>query len=333
MRRIPRAVGDPRLAQRRPELSQHFLRSAEVARQLVRRLPFPPASLVVEAGAGDGLITEALADAGYRVIAVEKDARLFAALQRRLAGRTNVACHCADILEFPSPRTPYYAVSNVPYGITAALIRTLLHAARPPDGAALIVQREAAEKFAGTPRETLFSLLWKPYYEIAIACAIPRRDFVPPPRVGSALLLMQRRDVPLIAAAGTRAYRSFVATALGHGSADVAPALRRYLTSRQIKRLAHDLGFAATARTSQLTFDQWLSIFRFVEHECLGHDPTRRTPRCDRHRCGPFSADHSSHVILSNAKDLPRLAPRLCAQHRPTPASELPRTHARVYGC
>jgi len=271
MRRI-----DPRTAQRRPELSQHFLRDAAVARALVRRLPFPPGALVIEAGAGDGLITAALADAGFRVIAVEKDERLFSLLRLRLASRPAVACHHADFLVFPLPSVPYRVVSNVPYAITAALVRRLLHAARPPDDALLVVQREAAEKFAGTPRDTQFSLLYKPWFEITIVGAVARRDFVPPPRVHSVLLRIRRRVLPLVADCSAPAYRSFIAATFGRGAPEVSHALRRYLTARQVKRLGRDLGFRRDCRASQLTFDQWLGIFRFVEHECLGHDPTRR---------------------------------------------------------
>ena len=272
MRRI-----NPRLAHRRPELSQHFLRNAAVARALVHRMAFASGDLVVDAGAGDGALTQALADAGCRVIAVEKDERLYRQLARRFAGHPNVESRHADILAFPLPSTPYRVVSNVPYAITAALVRKLLRAARPPGEALLIVQREAAQKFAGTPRETLFSLLWKPYYEIAIACAVPRRDFVPPPRVESALLLLRRRDLPLVTAASARAYQSFVTKALAHGAPDMSRGFRPFVTAPQLKRLARDLGFDARGATSQLTFDQWLGIFRFVEHECLGHDPTWRT--------------------------------------------------------
>jgi 23S rRNA (adenine-N6)-dimethyltransferase len=271
MRRV-----DPRTTHRRPELSQHFLRDAAVARALIRRLPFSPGELVVEAGAGDGMLTAALTDAGFRVLAVEKDERLFRLLRQRFAGQPRVACHHADFLAFPLPSVPYRVVSNVPYAITAALVRRLLHAARPPDDAMLIVQREAAEKFAGAPRETQFSLLYKPWFEITIMGAVARRDFVPPPRVHSVLLRIRPRALPLIADGSGSDYRSFVATTFGRGAPEVSHALRRYLTTRQVKRLGHDLGFPRDCRASQLTFDQWLGIFRFVEHECLGHDPTRR---------------------------------------------------------
>ena len=267
---------DLRLTDRRPELSQHFLRDGGVARALVRRLGLPPGALVIEPGAGDGALTEALAAAGYRVLAIEKDERLYAALRRRFAGRDAVECRNGDFLAMPLPHTPYRAVSNVPYGITAAVVRKLLDAPRPPDDAALIVQREAAEKFAGVPRETRFSLLHKPWFEITIDRGVPRRWFEPPPRVSSVLMRVRPRAAPLVAASSAPAYRRFIVEAFGRGGPEASRGLRRFITGRQLSRLRHDLGFAADARPAELAFSQWLAIFRFVEHECLGHDPTVR---------------------------------------------------------
>ncbi|MDP9238207.1 MAG: rRNA adenine N(6)-methyltransferase family protein [Chloroflexota bacterium] len=268
MRRI-----DPRVTHRRPELSQHYLRDATVARSLVRRMRLPPGALVVEPGAGDGRLTAALADAGHRVVAIEMDAELHARLRARFAGRANIECVRADFIEFGLPSTPYCVASNVPYSITAAVMRKLLHAARPPDVAALIVQREAAQKFAGAPCETLFALLHKPWFEIEVVATVPRRDFAPPPRVHSALLRIERRAVPLVAARDAGRYRSLTSAAFTYG---LWRALRRELTPRHIKRLARDHRFATDAPASHLSFSQWLAIFRFVEHECLGHDPTLR---------------------------------------------------------
>lgn len=268
MRRI-----DSRLTHRRPELSQHFLREG-AAHALVRRASLPPDPLVVEVGAGDGAITAALADAGCRVIAVESDARLFGQLRQRFAERPRVVTRYGDFLAMALPSEPYHVVSNVPYSITAAIVRKLLHAARAPDSATLIVQREAAAKFAGDPRETLFSLLHKPWFEIEIAGVIARHDFVPPPRVRSAVLRIVRRDAPLVGGRDARRYRAFVEATIGHGSPELAPALRRYMTARQVRRLCKEMSLGRGARTSQVTFEQWLTVFRFVEHECLGHDPT-----------------------------------------------------------
>lgn len=264
---------DSRIIHRRAELSQHFLRP-RAARALVRHAALPAGALVVDAGAGDGAITAVLAEAGHRVMAVERDPLLFGRLRRRFEGDARVSARLADVRVTGMPQHPYHVVANVPYAITAEFVRRLLHAARPPDSATLIVQREAAEKFAGAPRETAFSLLHKPGFEIDILATVPRAAFVPPPRVESRVLRVVRRDAALIASASRHRYEGFVETVLGHGSGELGRALRRYLTPRQIRRLAMSAGFGARARTSQLTFEQWLVIFRFVEHECLGHDPT-----------------------------------------------------------
>ena len=268
-----------RIAQRRPELSQHFLRDARIASAIVAGMQLPADSLVIDAGAGDGALTEALVAAGMHVIAVEYDPRLAARLQLRFTDQAHVAVREADFLAFDLPSIAYHVVSNVPYSITAALVRKLLHAASPPDTAMLVVQRAAAAKFAGEPRETLFSLTYKPWFAIEIVGRLSRADFVPAPRVESVLLSIRHRGAALIARSETRRYHAFVEWILGHGDPRLSPALRRYITARQTKRLLRGLGYEPAVRTSQLTFEQWLTVFRFVEHECLGHDPTWRHVR------------------------------------------------------
>ncbi len=260
---------------RRPELSQHFFRSPALVRAWVNELPIAPGELVLDIGAGYGIITEALERRGCRVVAVEKDVRLYRLLRERFIGRTNIECYHADALRFPLPRGRYAVVSSVPFGITARLMRRLDEAPAPPAVACLVLQREAAEKFAGAPRETLFSLLHKPRFEIELARTFARTDFTPPPAVECALLVMRRRERPLVTPASYGRYVAFVRGTFDARGPDVRRALGTRLTSLQIKRLARDLGFATTAGPSDLSFAQWLAVFRFYEHLCIGRDPTR----------------------------------------------------------
>ena len=266
---------DHRQHRRRPELSQHFLRGPAIARRVVRHLGATNGIPVLDIGAGDGALTLALAESGRHVIAIEKDRRLYERLRRRTARFRNVRCVRGDFLDFELPRRPYAVASNVPYGITASVMRKLLHAARPPDEALLVLQREAAEKFAGTPRETRFSLLAKPRFAIEIVGRLRRGDFAPPPAVDSVVLRLMRREGALVPARSMPAYSAFINATFGYGHPSVARGLRRHVTPTQLRRLSRDLGFQRGARASELTFEQWLGVFRFVEHECLGHDPTR----------------------------------------------------------
>jgi 23S rRNA (adenine-N6)-dimethyltransferase len=257
---------------RRPELSQHFFRDPALVRRVIASLPLRPDLPVIEIGAGAGIITDALTDRGFRVIAIEKDARLYRALRERFIGRTNVEVHHADALAFALPRGDYSFVSNVPFAITAALVRRLLDAPLPPRDAFLVLQREAAEKFCGAPLETLFSLAHKPRFEITMLRAFRRIDFDPPPRVATALMQVRRRDAPLLTRHESESYRRFVVGTFGRAHT-IDQALRRRFTKLQVRRLARDLGFAPEARPSELTFGQWLALYRYYERTCMGRDP------------------------------------------------------------
>jgi 23S rRNA (adenine-N6)-dimethyltransferase len=260
----------------RPELSQHFFRDAAFVRQLVAAWPITTAT-VLDIGAGDGALTEALAARGFRVIAIEKDARLFRALRSRFIGRTNVECHHADALTAALPLGPYTAVSNVPFSISSALVRRLITGGRPPEDAFLVLQLEAAAKFAGTRGETLFSLLAKPAFEMTLGRRFRRADFDPPPRVRTAMLHIHRRERPLLSGPSRDRYSRLVARAFG-ASPHAGAALRTTLTREQVRRLARDLGFAPGDSIRAISFPQWLAIYRFYVHTCLGRDPAGASP-------------------------------------------------------
>jgi 23S rRNA (adenine-N6)-dimethyltransferase len=274
--------------------SQHFLRDGPLAEALVAELRPRPGRTVVEIGAGRGIITQALAERGFHVIAVEKDARLFRSLRSRFIGRTNVECHHADILGFALPRTPYDVVSNVPYAISADVVRRLLDARTPPDEALLILQREAAEKFAGTPQQTLFSLLAQPLFAFEIIRTFARTDFAPAPGVDSVLLRIRRRERPLVAPASRGAYRHFATVGFRRGGPDVRRTTRPFFSRDDFRRMSRAVGVRARQRPSELTFAQGMGMFRFYELVCLGR--RGRTggivgyANAEAHGCAPRAA-------------------------------------------
>src|SRR5690606_3828844 len=98
-----------------------------------------------------------------------------------------------DFLAFDLPRDARI-VANLPFGITAEAVRHICQS--PARDAHLIVQREAAERFAGAPwgAETLPSLELKPWWHAEILRPLRRTDFDPPPAVDSAYLWLARRS-------------------------------------------------------------------------------------------------------------------------------------------
>jgi 23S rRNA (adenine-N6)-dimethyltransferase len=250
---------------RRADLGQHFLAGGRLAAELVERAGVGPADLVVEVGAGTGVLTRALARRAGRVLAVECDPRLAAGLRRRLAGHPNVEVVTADALRLPLPRRPFRVVANPPFGATAALLRRLLDDPRTPlRRADLILQEQAARRYAATRPATPRSVRWGCWYELRVARRLPPGCFRPPPRVAAAVLVATRRSPPLVPVAD----RHRLAALLRHGFREPRAPLRRALVpplSRgQLRRLARDLGFPLDARPADLDAAQWAGILAFL---------------------------------------------------------------------
>jgi 23S rRNA (adenine-N6)-dimethyltransferase len=251
---------------------EHMLRP-HVARAIVSQLDLPEHALVVDIGAGRGGLTEPLAARGFRVVAIERDARLFRSLRTRFIGRTNVECHHADALTVDLPREPYAVVANLPFGITSPIVRRLLEGGRPPDVMWLIVQREAAEKFAGTPRTSLFHVQHAPWIDITIARPVDRNAFLPPPSVGAALIRLAPRAEPWLPPRAENAWRRFVRTGMRGPGPGARHNLRALLTPNQFRAVARRDGFPVNARAGDLTAAHWLGLFRFYELVCVGRRP------------------------------------------------------------
>src|SRR5437870_1519851 len=163
--------------------TQNFLRRPTLVDSLLDRSEIGPADLVYDVGAGTGILTDRLADRCRRVVAVEKDPRLCSLLQRRFRDRPNVVVRCANFLDVALPGRPYKVFASPPFDATAAIISKLLAARLPPEDAFLAIQREAADRFTGTPTETLVALLLKPWFAPTVEHHFRREDFAPAPGV------------------------------------------------------------------------------------------------------------------------------------------------------
>jgi 23S rRNA (adenine-N6)-dimethyltransferase len=253
-------------ASRRPELGQHFLAGGRLAAELVEQAGVGAGDLVVEIGAGTGVLTEALARRAGQVIAVEYDPRLARRAQARLAGYGNVRVLTADALSLPPPRRPFRVVANLPFGSTAAMLRRLLGDPRSRlQRADLVVQEQAARRYAAARPSTPDALAWGVTYELARGRRLGPGCFRPPPRVGAAVLVARRRQRPLVPPGGQRRYAALVRAAFRHPGLPLRRSLVPPLTYRQLRRLAGDLGFALDAGPADLDAAQWAGLFAFLD--------------------------------------------------------------------
>jgi 23S rRNA (adenine-N6)-dimethyltransferase len=251
-------------------LAQNFLRSPNLVRQLMDESSIGPSDTVYEIGAGRGMITAELACIARQVVALEKDPALVRDLKERFLRVPNVQILEADFLQYRIPDREYKIFANIPYNRTADIVRKILSANSAPKEANLVMQREAAEKFSGSPKETRFSILAKPWFQMRIVRELRRTDFEPAPGVDSAFLQIRKRNPPLIRETDSVLYRNFVSYGFGVWKKSLKIIFRPIFTYAQWKRLSKDLGFHWNATPSELTFEQWLGLF-----DCL----IRRVPR------------------------------------------------------
>jgi 23S rRNA (adenine-N6)-dimethyltransferase len=253
-------------ASRRAELGQHFLAGGRLAAELVEQAGVGPGDLVVEIGAGTGVLTEALAERAGRVVAVEYDRRLADRARARLAGYGNVRVVTADALTMPTPRRPFRVVANLPFGSTAAILRRLLGDPRTRlERADLVVQEQAARRYAARRPGTPETIAWGAVYELATGRRLGPACFRPPPRVGAAVLTASRRRPPLVPVGGHRRFTALVGSAFRHPGLPLRRVLVPPLTYRQLRRLGHDLGFPLDARPADLDAIQWAGLYAFLD--------------------------------------------------------------------
>lgn len=175
----------------------HFLRDHALITQLVRAAGATDGRLVLDLGAGGGAITAGLAEAGARVIAVERDPRLAARLRRRFDGDRRVRVVEADLREVKLPHREFLVVASPPFSLTTALCRRLLgDPAVNLAAAELIVQRGTARWLASPRPRDAETAWWTARYQVRLTRGVSAASFVPPPGVDAAWLSIRPRVTP-----------------------------------------------------------------------------------------------------------------------------------------
>lgn len=253
--------------------SQNFLHSRRLVREMVAASSLSAVDHVYEIGPGRGIITSELARRCRRVDAIEADTALVAELRRRFAGDPHVHIRNGDVLRDRLPRGPFKVFANLPFNRTAAIMRLLFAGRHPPTDAYLILQREAAAKYAGFGRRTLLSTVHEPWYVMEKVRSLARSDFRPRPGVETVLLRVLPRRSPPIPLSARGEFADLVAIGFCGKRKNLQNNLRGLLGRRQFRRLADDLGFHAQTLASGLTSKQWHALFDYVRREVC---PRRR---------------------------------------------------------
>ena len=187
------------------KLGQNFLVGEELVGRIAAQANLTPHDTVLEIGPGIGTLTQALAETGATVKAVELDTHLIPVLAKTLEGYDNVTVVNADILKTDIKalvgNKPFALVANLPYYITTPIIFALLEQKLPLTKLVMMVQREVAERLVAEPGSKDYGSLTidlQYYMDTKIAIQVPASSFIPAPKVESAVVVCTPRDKALV---------------------------------------------------------------------------------------------------------------------------------------
>jgi 23S rRNA (adenine-N6)-dimethyltransferase len=160
------------------------------ATRIVSLAGVQPGDLVLDIGAGEGAITQALTAVGAHVIAFELHPGRCQVLRARFQGQ-RVTVVRTDVGRLRLPKRPFRVVASPPYAVSSALLRRLLSRGSRLESADLVLQRAVVRRFAD--RRVPGANRWGQDFSLTAGVAIPRSAFRPPPRVDSRVLVIRRR--------------------------------------------------------------------------------------------------------------------------------------------
>ena len=255
-------------------LGQHFLRDDSVARRIVELVGPTPRDLMVEIGPGRGALTEHLARAAGRLLALEVDARLAARLRERFADAPHAEILEADARRFdyrrlrdrlPDPGGRVLVIGNLPYSVGKPILMALVEAGGAIDEMALMLQKEVADRLAADPGTRVYgslSVLTQIACDVRLAFTVPPGAFGPPPQVDSAVVHLRVRSAPPVPIADLTHFRAVVRAAFGQRRKNLANALARSLALSVdgARALAADAGIDPGRRAETLSIGEFARL-------------------------------------------------------------------------
>ena len=184
---------------------QNFVIDPNTVRRIVRVAALDPDDIVVEVGPGLGSLTLALLPAVRRLVAVEIDPVLAAALPGTVAERLPVLAHRLAVVTADArtltelPHAPTALVANLPYNVAVPVLLTMLERFPSLQTGLVMVQAEVADRLAAPPGSRTYGVpsvkaAW--FAEVTRAGSVGRSVFWPAPNVDSGLISLTRHEPP-----------------------------------------------------------------------------------------------------------------------------------------
>jgi len=257
-------IGDHMIEENVPnkDLGQHWLNDQYSLDAIVEYADIRNGDVVLEVGPGMGSLTEKLVKKASRVLAVEFDHTLLKGLQSKFNDISNLELINQDIRKFDLSSLPpsYKVVANIPYYLTSYLIRLFSESPNPPKLAVLLVQQEVAQRIAAQPGQlSILGVVAQVYWDIKLGLIVPAELFFPPPKVNSQIVILKRRDDPLLPIGFEKEFFQTVKIGFSQKRKTLINSLSGgfHFNKEIAKKIISDAGLASNIRPQELSLEEW----------------------------------------------------------------------------
>ena len=257
------------------KFGQNFLIDGHVLDKIIAGAGVTKDDMVLEIGPGIGTMTQYLAEAAGKVVAVEIDKNLLPILQETLADYDNVKVIHADVLSLDLEKLvqeenggrPIKVVANLPYYITTPIIMALFEQHVPLANVTVMVQKEVAARMKSGPGSKDYgalSLAVQYYAEPYIVANVPCNCFMPRPNVDSAVIRLTRYEEPPVQVKDEKMLFKIIRASFNQRRKTLQNGLNNSselnFTKDQIAAAIAAAGFSPSVRGEALTLEQFARL-------------------------------------------------------------------------
>lgn len=239
-------------------ISQNFLVNSSFIEELIDMSSINENDLVIEIGAGKGIISEILSRKAKDVIAIEYDHKLFLKLKNRFAKTTNVKVLNTDFLKYDLPAKPFKVFSNPPFNISADILNKLLKLPNSLEVGYLFLQDKTVERFVNEKNQV--AVLYKPFYDISVVKKVNRNEFSPIPKIDIVFAKFEKINESQVDISNYQLYRDFIIYGFNQWKPTIMESFNKVFTREQFKIInkKHNI---SNLKPSDLSLRQWIYLF------------------------------------------------------------------------
>jgi 16S rRNA (adenine1518-N6/adenine1519-N6)-dimethyltransferase len=244
-------------------LGQNFLVSDSIIDKIIKAAQKTQADFLLEIGPGPGALTNHLRNLSQNFQVIELD-RTFAEYWRKqnliVTEADALRIDWSPILSQPGCRA---LVSNLPYQISSSLVIDRCLDQEPLDFMILMFQKEVAQRLRARQGDELYGMLSvvaQTFWKTEMLLEVGPRDFFPPPKVASRVLVFEKLKSPV---SNKAHYLKFVKACFLHPRKLMLSNLQEgfNISKERSLQVALKLGLTEKVRAGELKLQQFLDFY------------------------------------------------------------------------